>query len=91
MSEAKKWQTPPELAKQLGVEPAKVIGWITRGELRAVDFAKNKNGKRPRWRIAPEAFETFCAVRESQPKVRQKLRQKRYADFEIIIPPSSAA
>lgn len=81
--------TPPQIAKLLGVEDAKVVGWIKRGELRAVNVA-DKNGKRPRWRISSEAFEDFKNGRASQP-VAKPARRKRQADFEIFFPPSSAA
>jgi excisionase family DNA binding protein len=93
VSEAKaaavqRWLTPPQLAAMLGVEPPKVIGWINRGELRAVNVA-DKKGKRPRWRISPEAFEDFIKPRTSAAPVKPT-RRKRYADFEIFFPPSSA-
>ena len=47
--------TPPRLAKRLAVSPEKVLGWIRRGELRAVDVA-DKQGGRPRWRIRRERY-----------------------------------
>lgn len=60
------WQTPPQFAEQLGVSPEKVIGWITRGELGAVNVAHHATG-RARWRIPPEAQQEFFARRAPQP------------------------
>jgi excisionase family DNA binding protein len=85
----RRWLSPPLLAEQLGIEPAKVIGWIHRGELRAVNVA-DKNGKRPRWRISPEALEEFLKPRTSTPPVKAT-RRKRQADFKEFFPPFTAA
>jgi len=77
------WKTPPQLAKMLGIEPPKVIGWIKRGELRAVNVA-DRTGGRPRWRISPDAVENFLRVRESKappPKATRQRRQRQPADF----------
>jgi len=46
------------VGKDAWVDPMKVLGWIRRGELRAVNGA-DQNGKRPRWRIPPEALDEF--------------------------------
>src|SRR5687767_1728117 len=70
-----RWHTPPQLAKMLGVEPAKIIGWINRGELRAVNVA-DRNSQRPRWRISPEAFEEFTRPRTSTPHIKPVRRQR---------------
>jgi len=51
----------------LGIEPAKVIAWIKRGELRAVNVADNPNGKRPRYRITQDALDHFTRARETKP------------------------
>jgi excisionase family DNA binding protein len=58
------WLTPPQLAKQLGVQAEKVLGWIRAGELRAVNVAERAS-RRPRWRISAEAFEEFLRRREA--------------------------
>ena len=59
-----RYLTPPEIAKRLRITAAKVIGWIRKGELRAVDVG---NGSRPRYRISPDDFEDFLKSREVQP------------------------
>lgn len=61
------WLTPPQLAKQLGVQAEKVLGWIRSGELRAVNVA-DRACRRPRWRISAEAIEEFFRRREAVPR-----------------------
>lgn len=69
--------TPPEVAKRYGIDAHKVLTWIQRGELRAVNIADHVGG-RPRWRIAPEDLAAFEASRSSspQPKVT-RIRRRR--------------
>jgi len=50
--------TPPEVAERLGVAPEKVVAWIRKGELRAINVA-NRGCVRPRYSISPEALEDF--------------------------------
>ena len=71
------WRSPPQRAKQLGIDPEKVIGWIESGQLVAVNVS---NGTRPRWRISDSAFEAFLVARQNRPPAREshggnKLRQ----------------
>lgn len=42
--------TPPALARMYGVGVHKVLGWIRRGELKAINAAVNQHG-RPRFLI----------------------------------------
>lgn len=58
------YRTPPQIAEQLRVSVAKVLGWIRRGELRAVNVADRSTG-RPRWRVSPESFASFLEARRS--------------------------
>jgi excisionase family DNA binding protein len=53
--------TPPEIAKRLRVTPDQVLGWIRRGELKAINVS---NAYRPRNRVSPEAFEALLRMRE---------------------------
>ena len=73
------WMTPPAVAALLGIDPAKVISWIKRGELRAVDLAEVRGG-RPRYRIAPEWLEQFLLARQTTPAPKP-VRQRK-AGFE---------
>jgi len=65
------WLTPPQVAKRLGVKPDKVLYWIHRGELPAVNVA-TKEGGRPKFAVPPAALETFKTRRSTQPPVRVK-------------------
>ncbi|MCE9553111.1 MAG: helix-turn-helix domain-containing protein [Planctomycetes bacterium] len=74
--------TPPQLAVRYGCKPAKIIGWIVRGELRAFNAAADRGGK-PRFLIDEsdiEAFETARAVTPPAPPTtrRRKLATKEY-------------
>jgi hypothetical protein len=51
--------TPPQLAKQWGIDPGKVLGWIRAGQLRAIDASARANGKRPRYLIDKADIATF--------------------------------
>ena len=63
---------PPEIATRLRVSPKKVLGWIRKGELRAINVS---NGNRPRYRIRPDDLDVFQKRREVQPPPR--IRQRR--------------
>lgn len=52
--------TPKAVAARLGVGVGKVLGWIRRGQLRALDVASEPGpGKRHRWRITPADLAAF--------------------------------
>ena len=69
-----RYLSPPEIADQLGVDPAKVIGWIRRGELRAVNVGNGPS--RPHYRISPADLAVFEAARAVQPPT-PRLRRRR--------------
>jgi excisionase family DNA binding protein len=48
--------TPPAIARLLRVSPDKVLGWIRRGELRAVDVS---DSLRPRYPVSPDDLDAF--------------------------------
>ena len=69
--------TPPAIARELGIDPSKVIGWIMRGELRGVNVSANPaTAKRARWRVAKDDLENFLDTRAAQP-VRSVERKRR--------------
>ena len=73
--------TPPELARQWGIDVAKVLKWIKSGELRAVNLATTRTG-RPRYAIDQAdvaIFEAGRAVQPPAPRVR-----RRRADPNVI-------
>jgi hypothetical protein len=65
----------PAVAELLGVDAGKVLGWIRRGEIVGVNIA-DRQGRRPRWRIAESELQRFIRSRQSsvQPVVRRKKR-----------------
>jgi transposase len=76
--------TPPQIAKRYRVSPEKVLGWIRRGELRAINIAMNPHGKRPRWIITAEALADFEQARSSRPAPRPSPRTRRSASENVI-------
>jgi excisionase family DNA binding protein len=65
--------TPPEVAKRLRVSPTKILAWIRRGELKAVNVS---DGSRPRFRISPTDLLAFLTAREVQPAAKHYLRRR---------------
>jgi hypothetical protein len=70
-----RWLSPPQIAKQLGIDPDKVIGWIRTGQLNAVNVASHVGG-RPRYRISSESLENFLRLRSTSPEPKPIRRQK---------------
>jgi excisionase family DNA binding protein len=65
MNEAlKPYRTSRAIAKLLRVSPDKVLGWIRRGELRAVNVS---NRSRPQYRVSQDDLAAFLKTREVQP------------------------
>jgi hypothetical protein len=72
------WKVPV-LARFLGVDQDKILGWIHSGELLAIDVSERRGG-RPRWRIPAEAWQAFCVARSNQatlPPPRAARRRRR--------------
>lgn len=67
--------TPPAIARRFGVKPAKVLRWIARGELHAVNVGDGQ--QRPRWRISPDALSLFEQQRASPSPAPPKPRRRR--------------
>ena len=68
---------PRDVSKALGVKYEQVLGFIRRGDLKAINIAVNPNG-RPRWRIPEAAIELFAAARSSrtEPQIK-RIRRRR--------------
>jgi excisionase family DNA binding protein len=64
--------TPSEIARLLRVSSEKVLNWIRRAELKAVNVG---NGFRPRYRISRDALTAFLAGREVQPPPERRRRK----------------
>jgi Uma2 family endonuclease len=73
--------TPPELAKQWGVDVAKILHWVKSGELKAINIATDRNG-RARYAIDVADIAIFEASRSVQPPVAW-IRRRR-ADPNVI-------
>ena len=75
--------TPPELARQWGIDVAKVLKWIKSGELRAVNLATTRTG-RPRYAIDQAdmaIFEASRAVQPPAPRVRRRKKDPSIIEF----------
>lgn len=73
----------PAVAKLLNVDRNRVIQYIRRGELRAVDVSLHR-AVRPRWRISRKDLEAFLSCRSSTPQPEMKRRRKKKTDNNII-------
>jgi excisionase family DNA binding protein len=67
--------TPPQVAKQLGVDPATVIGWIRSKQLRASNVGKGE--QRPRYRIQQSDLDAFLKTRQPEPPSPRKQRSQK--------------
>lgn len=77
--------TVKAIATSLGVDQTKVLSWIHRGELTAIDVSKTFGG-RPRWRIPETAWREFQEARSNQatPPPPAPKRRRRQADASVI-------
>ena len=75
--------TPPQLAEIYGVKPAKILAWISSGELAALNLAA-RGSSRPRYRISPEAIEQFERRRSAGPLPKQ-IRRRRPATIKEFV------
>ena len=72
--------TPPELAREWGIDVAKVWKWIDAGELQAVDLSSGPGLKQRRMGITREAVADFIARRSTTSRgsnVTKPARAKR--------------
>ena len=75
--------TPPELANRWGISPDKVLNWIRKGELKAINVASSPN-IRPSYRISEEAIEAFSARRQPLQHVPITPRRRPKPTSEVI-------
>jgi excisionase family DNA binding protein len=76
----KKWLTPPDVARLLGVGADRVVAWIRSGQLASANVGDGL--KRPRFRISPESLEAFLASRAAGPAPRVAHRRKAKEPME---------
>ena len=74
--------SPPQIAKDLHIDPATVLGWIKAGELRARKLGKGQ--KRPRYRVAESALEAFLRSRETGPPPKPTRRKPKAAEVDFV-------
>jgi excisionase family DNA binding protein len=70
--------TPPQVAKQLGVDPDTVRGWIESRQLKAANVGKGK--QRPRYRIRQSDLDAFLKARFPEPQPAKPRRKREPAD-----------
>jgi hypothetical protein len=63
----------------LGVRGSKVLVWIDRGELLAINAAERPDG-RPRWKISRESFDAFLLSRANRKSVSPTRRRRAAAE-----------
>jgi hypothetical protein len=68
------------LCERYDVGAHTVLGWINRGELRAVNVGRRPGAKKPRWRITQEALEAFELSRTPTPPPPRSRRGRRPAE-----------
>ena len=81
--------TPPQVAKRLGVNPDKVLHWIRKGELHAVNVTV-KPGGRPKYRIARRSGHIQNRRSRNQ-RVKTKRAVKSSGRFTIEQPLANVA
>lgn len=65
-----------DLCERFAIGEHTVLGWIKRGELRAINVSRKQVG-RPKWRITEEALEAFEQLRTAAPPpIRQRRRKQ---------------
>lgn len=77
MSVSRNKLTPPQLAERWGISPDKILGWIRRKELRAINAAATMGG-RPRYLIDLDDILAFERRREVDALPRQNRRPRKH-------------
>jgi hypothetical protein len=66
-----------DIAGRYSVAVDKVLDWIAKGELVAINVSTNPNGKRPRWRVTQEELERFEQSRATKPPAPKPPKRRR--------------
>ena len=72
-----------DVCERTGVGEHTVLGWIKRGELRAINVGRRPGGKRPTWRITTEALAEFERLRTATPPL-PRARRKNTISVGVI-------
>ena len=73
-------RTPPQAARRWKCKPAKVIGFIRSGELRAFDISTTPGVGRPKYLITMEAILEFEQRRQPKPPPTKRKRRRPSTD-----------
>lgn len=76
--------SPADIAARYCVKVDGVLGWIKSGELRAIDVARSRTRKLPRWRISPADLESFEESRAAKPHVHPPPKTGRKNASDVI-------
>lgn len=68
-----------DICERYSVGEHTVLGWINRGEIRAINVSRHR-GAKPRWRVTAEALQAFELSRTPSPPPPQTRRKKRSAE-----------
>jgi excisionase family DNA binding protein len=69
--------TVDDICKRFGgISERTVLGWISSGELKAVNVGRKPGKKKPRWRISQEALDEFERGRSAMPKPQSAPRRR---------------
>ena len=82
-ADTRAYLTVAELAQSLACDAGKILTWIHRGELEALNVAESATG-RPRWRIPREAWERFMLVRSNRSTAAKPRAKRRRRDDRVI-------
>jgi len=74
---------PPALAKMWGVGVDKILGFIRRGELRAIDVSENRGTGRPRFLIDLADIAAFEQSRAVVPPAPRATRRRRRRNINV--------
>jgi len=75
--------TPSELARRWGISPDKVLNWIRKGDLKAINVASSPN-VRPRYRIPGDAIDDFQLRRQPIPRTPNVQSRRAQRDVDVI-------
>ncbi|HZZ77892.1 MAG TPA: helix-turn-helix domain-containing protein [Gemmataceae bacterium] len=72
--------TVQDICSRYNVTVHTVLGWIRRGELRAINVGRRLGAKKPRWRVTQEALDAWEELRTPAPAMPRARRRKRQGD-----------
>ena len=77
----RRYYSPTELAKILGIDSEGILELIHSGELAASNIARSRAARKPRWRISQEALDKFMASRAKQTIATKRRIKSQVKDY----------